>query len=111
MKLSQRLAQVDAPSGRLPRQRPLQARTSATRVRPLRRNDGVTSLTALKERVRSGVIEGLGPELVSSQVDDARVRRAIEGELEEALVGSPMSVPPGERAQFVDDLIADMIGW
>jgi len=79
MKLSQRLAHVDAPAARAPRQRPLQARTAAPRARPPGQGGTVTTVAALKDRVRSGVIDGLGPDLVRSVVDEDRVRRAVDG--------------------------------
>ncbi|HVL92797.1 MAG TPA: CpaF family protein [Acidimicrobiales bacterium] len=85
---------------------PLRARPD----RP-RKVAGANELDELRTTVRAAVIDELGPGLAAKGVDEARVRHLLEKRLEEALRSSSVTVPPSQSGQFLDSLVADMLGW
>ena len=128
MNLSERLAQVsgDAPrpagNHRPPPGAPAAAASPPTtrrragaelRARPERPRKlaGASEVDALRAVVRTAVIDELGPGLAASGVDEARVRLLLEKRLDEALRSSAVTVPPSQSGEFIDSLLADMLGW
>lgn len=71
----------------------------------------LTGLDGLRAKVRSSVIAELGPTLGSGTVDESVVRALLERHLNEAMVGSRVTVGPTQRAEFIDTTLADMLGW
>ncbi|MDP3713085.1 MAG: CpaF family protein [Mycobacteriales bacterium] len=71
----------------------------------------LTGLDSLRAKVRSSVIAELGPKLGGGTVDESVVRALLERHLNEAMVGSRVTVGPTERAKFIDTTLADMLGW
>lgn len=68
-------------------------------------------LEGIKARARTAVVATLAPGLGTDAVDEARLRRELEARLDDELRSSPISIPPQERAAFVDATLADMLGW
>jgi pilus assembly protein CpaF len=68
-------------------------------------------LEGLRAKVRAAVVAELGPSLGAGVVDEARVRRLVEQHLDEASRSSRVTVGPTERADFLEQTLADMLGW
>ncbi len=129
MNLTERLAQAEGspgPGGEPARARPRTADAAAEapaprradgptplRSRPPRAHKlaGATEIDALRAVVRAAVVDDLGPGLAATGVDEARVRLLLEKRLDEALRSSSVTVPPSQGGQFIDSLMADMLGW
>ncbi|MCW2746805.1 MAG: pilus assembly protein CpaF [Mycobacterium sp.] len=102
-----------APAARRTRPAPPPVPTRGRVRRPNDPTEGLDEVDALKLKVRNATVASLGPEL--SQADniaEARVRQEIEAHLEEALRGNrSLTMSPTERAVFVEQSLADMLGW
>jgi pilus assembly protein CpaF len=71
--------------------------------------EGVEGLQA---RVRSEVVATLGPALTKGDsVDEPRLRRELDAALDAALRTGRTTVSPSERQAFIEDTLADMLGW
>jgi len=126
VKLSERLAQAEesAPRGTAPattRRTVVSAPRRTATSRPTtaaRRKNGaartpapIEGLDDLRAKVRSVVVERLGPTLADGDVDDETLRKELGTALDESLRGSRVSVPPSERAAFLDSTLEEMLGW
>ncbi len=69
------------------------------------------ALELLKARVRTSVIKELGPKLASGAVDEGQLRVRLERQLAEEMRNSSVTVSPRERANFFQEMLADMLGW
>jgi pilus assembly protein CpaF len=93
------------------------SRAGAAAPHPMRRKNDrrpsteLEGVDGLKATVRAIVIDRLGPTLARGDVDDARLRSELETALTEAQRSSRTTIPPSERAEFLDSTMADMLGW
>jgi pilus assembly protein CpaF len=135
VKLSERLAQSSPPATRrvtgqrrttthaaaaAPAAEKPPAQRGATAPRPVVRRKSsapskqvrvIDDLETLKAELRTTVVERLGPMLLTSDVDETKLRRALEESLDATLAHSRITVPPGQRREFLDETLQDMLGW
>ena len=131
MNLSERLAEVEGTHNGSARRAPARPRPDAKPAggaeREGRRNGtartarksptdkpraaAVSDIDQLRRVVRAAVVAEMGPGLAAHGVDEERVRRLLETRLDEALRSSSVTVPPNYREDFLDSLMADMLGY
>jgi pilus assembly protein CpaF len=68
-------------------------------------------LDDLRGKVRAAVVADFGAALAEADVDERQIRTSIAKQLERVLRTSSTSVSPAEREEFIDDTLADMLGW
>jgi pilus assembly protein CpaF len=135
VKLSDRLAEADAPAAgagsgarngsarngrRSPSRRadtsggragaPNGHRPPAAASKPKARGQA-QGLADLRTQLRDSVLAGIGHKLAAGDVDEADLREQLSQSLDEALRTSTVSVSPGQRSAFLDETLADMLGW
>jgi pilus assembly protein CpaF len=71
----------------------------------------IDDLETLKSEVRATVVDRLGPMLLTSDVDEDKLRRALEESLDTTLTHSRITVAPSRRKEFISETLQDMLGW
>jgi pilus assembly protein CpaF len=64
----------------------------------------------MKRRVREALLEELGPKLYAKTKPD-ELKMVVSGHLDEALENAGVSVPVSQRAKFVAEVTADLLGY
>ncbi|HVF54251.1 MAG TPA: CpaF family protein [Actinomycetota bacterium] len=113
MKLSERLATVPEPrKGPRPKSAPVAAAEPPARTAHVTLAPHVDeTLEELKAAVRSAVVAELGPGLSSGAVSEDQLRTRVEYHLADNVSSFSVSVGPSERAIFISEVLADMLGW
>ena len=65
----------------------------------------------LRQKVHQYVIEQLGPILTDQRLSDTDLRRRVHEELQRALAGETVALSAAERAQLIQDVSDDVLGY
>jgi pilus assembly protein CpaF len=70
-----------------------------------------TQLEDLRQRVHQFVIEQVGPMLADERVSEGELRRLVHEHVNKALVDEKIALSAAERAQLIQDVTDDTIGY
>jgi pilus assembly protein CpaF len=85
-----------------------------SRWQDLQKTPGVTrnsQLEELRQRVHQFVIEQLGPMLADETVNEHELRRLVHENVNQALADEKIALSAAERAQLIQDVTDDTIGY
>jgi pilus assembly protein CpaF len=85
-----------------------------SRWQDLQKTPGITrnsQLEELRQRVHQFVIEQLGPMLADENIDEHELRRLVHENVNQALGDEKIALSAAERAQLIQDVTDDTIGY